>query len=93
MKNKRIVNRNLVEYVKTLPSVASGGLGGDCHHVSSRGSGGDDVPENLMPLSRKEHIEWHQLGPKRFCEKYPMALEWLKRAGRSDVLARMKKCG
>ena len=56
MKSKRITNKELVEFVKKLPSVATGGNGGDCHHVTSRGAGGDDVATNLMPLSRKEHV-------------------------------------
>jgi len=35
----------------------SGGL--DPHHIQTRGSGGDDVLENLICLCRKHHNEAH----------------------------------
>jgi hypothetical protein len=42
----------------------------DPHHVKTRGAGGDDTRENLMPLCRWHHIEAGMLGVLTFIEKY-----------------------
>ncbi len=49
----------------------------DLHHIKHRGAGGPDTEWNLMPLSRKLHQEWHQIGPSKFLKKYPQAKLWL----------------
>jgi hypothetical protein len=53
----------------------------DAHHIKSRGSGGDDRAENLIPLCRKHHTLWHQLGPGLFLDKFPHVLVHLKKLG------------
>lgn len=55
-----------------IPSELSGLPSNDCHHIERRGSGGRkgaDVIENLMALTREEHIRY---GDKK---QYK---EWLK---------------
>lgn len=42
----------------------------DMHHVKTRGSGGSDDENNLMPLCRWHHTEVHQIGMHKFSKKY-----------------------
>ncbi len=58
----------------------------DPHHVTTVGAGGRDVPENVMPLCREHHNEWHRIGGRDMADKYLGVLVWLQNAGRSDVL-------
>lgn len=44
----------------------------DPHHVKSRGAGGTDEMENLIPLCRRHHVEIHQIGRKTFVKKYSL---------------------
>jgi hypothetical protein len=89
MKTKRIVNRELISLVKTLPCVACGrNPGGDAHHVTTVAAGGDDVAENLMPLCRTDHQEWHRRGPSHMIRTYGGVKTWLELAGRKDVFRR-----
>ena len=58
------------------------------HHVSTRGAGGDDVPQNLMPLCEEHHQAWHQ-DPGKAARKFPGIRHWLMFAERWDVLRRL----
>jgi hypothetical protein len=60
----------------------------DPHHITTVKAGGGDVPDNVMPLCRQHHTEWHQIGPGRMCAKYPRVTAWLITAQRGDILAR-----
>lgn len=40
------------------------------HHVKTRGAGGDDTIENLMPLCHYHHDEVGRLGRQSFIKKY-----------------------
>ena len=42
----------------------------DVHHFRSRGAGGRDSFDNLSPLCRRHHTEFHTIGAKTFYEKY-----------------------
>jgi Na+-translocating ferredoxin:NAD+ oxidoreductase RNF subunit RnfB len=88
---KRVVDQLLIEAVKRQPCTACGFPGGDAHHVSSRGAGGDDVPSNLMALCRKHHTEVHQIGWKKMTQKWPKVRIWLERNGRIDILERANR--
>lgn len=50
----------------------------DRAHVRTRGSGGGDEPENIMPLCRLHHIEQHKIGIITFIEKYPQVMTYLQ---------------
>lgn len=91
MKPKRKVDKDLIDFVKTLPCLCCTASPVDAHHVTHQGAGGGDIATNLMPLCRRAHQEWHKIGPYKMCEKYPSILEWLIRAGRDDVLERMQR--
>ena len=41
----------------------------DPHHIKTRGSGGGDEWWNVIPLCRRCHTGWHQLGWKTFLSK------------------------
>jgi len=49
----------------------------DPHHVQSRGAGGEDSEENVNPLCRDHHTEWHTKGAVTFCLDHPAAWAYL----------------
>ncbi len=64
---KRIESPFVVEAARWRDGVCLAGLllkdgcvpGFDVHHIDTRGSGGDDVPRNLICLCRKHHSAAH----------------------------------
>jgi hypothetical protein len=67
--------------VAELPCIACGVTpAGDAHHWVSRGAGGHDTADNLMPLCRTHHTECHTIGKVTFYEKYQSVKYWLERA-------------
>jgi hypothetical protein len=92
MKKKRIVDKALTDFIKTLPCMACGRTSNiHAHHVTTRGAGGHDTPENLSPLCATHHTEIHKIGVVKFFTKYPMFKTWLQKAERFDVLEKEKK--
>lgn len=67
-KHQYLRNRQYLDYVKSLPSCVSGLPADDPHHIKNyaalTGSGagikGDDI--FVIPLTRAEHAELHQVG-------------------------------
>lgn len=78
-KTKRIVNRKLLDTYHVKRCLLCGRLC-DPAHVKSRGSGGDDVPENVLNLCRIHHSE-QSIGIVTFVEKYPVVKAELDRLG------------
>jgi len=86
----RIVDRELIDYIKTLPCIVNSNCsqgGSDPHHIRTVASGGNDEPENVIPLCRRHHsfpdfgeISVHQ-GLKAFAERYLSVKVWLELAG------------
>jgi len=76
-----------LDMVRGSPCIVCGSKA-DPHHVTTRGAGGGDTIDNLMPLCRTHHTEWHKSGPGRMIEKYMNVLKWLTDHGRDDVLRR-----
>ena len=91
MKSKRIVDEELLSVVRGLPCIACRQTPVHAHHVTSRGAGGHDTAENLMPLCVQHHAEWHQGGPGKMVRTYPSVRYWLEAAERWDVLERIRK--
>jgi hypothetical protein len=64
---ERIVSPEIVRRVRLRDGICLAGLvmkdgcswGVDVHHISSRGSGGDDTLENLICLCRRHHNKAH----------------------------------
>ena len=70
-KNKRIVDRGLLDYVKTLPCCICGERKNiDPSHLTSRGAGGSDTFNNVIPLCRKHHMEMHRNGMFYMIDNY-----------------------
>jgi len=42
----------------------------ESHHIKSKGSGGHDLDDNLLPLCRVHHAQCHAIGLNRFAMKY-----------------------
>jgi len=53
----------------------------DAHHVKTRGAGGSDIIENLMPLCRAHHSEIHAKGLMWASKNYSSVEYWLGRNG------------
>lgn len=88
---KKTKDKELCERVKHWPCVICGQVpAGDVHHVTTRGAGGGDTKENLMPLCRFHHSEIHSIGYGKAISKWPKVLAWLTHMGRSDILERIK---
>lgn len=52
----------------------------EAHHVITRGAGGKNEPDNLMPLCKFHHTGvggWHQLGRFTFISNHPNVEKWL----------------
>lgn len=87
-KEKRLIDKQFQEIVEWQSCVACGKIGpNDAHHVTSRGAGGGDTWNNLMPLCREHHAQWHQEGISRML-KYPRLRSWLYLHGRKDIIDR-----
>jgi hypothetical protein len=97
MKPQRIVNEDLLEAVRNLICMACAStdpagareamyenkVRSHPHHVISKGAGGHDVAENVMPLCHAHHREIHQIGEGRMGEKYKVVADWLEGARNS----------
>lgn len=82
VKEARIRNPDLIKFVRNQPCLICAKPGpGDAHHVISRGAGGEDEPENLMPLCRFCHGLWHHKGILTMSKTFPKVENWLKLAG------------
>lgn len=72
IKRKRIVNKQLCDEIRKRPCCNCGSSGIiDIHHLKTRGSWGDDLEFNLVPLDRKCHVDLHKKGTNRFVELNP----------------------
>lgn len=79
-KTRRIQNRKLLDEIKSYPCCICGRRPCDPSHIKTVGSGGDDVPHNVVPMCRDHHIEWGKSWVL-FLEKYPKFLELLDYMG------------
>lgn len=70
-KKKRVKNRKLMDSFHEMKCLACGFPGSDPAHVKTRGSGGDDIESNIIPLCRICHSYQHRIGWFRFFIKYP----------------------
>ena len=75
-KKKRIQNRRLLDSYHLMRCCECGREGCDPAHAKSKGSGGDDIKENVIPLCRKHHTEQHKIGVVTFAKKYPKVMMW-----------------
>lgn len=95
MKKKRLKDQDFLDHIKTLPCLACR-PGSQIHqtdpdHITTKGAGGDDVPENVWPLCREHHTERHKIGLLTMVRKYGSLRYWLDLAGRRDILERLEE--
>ena len=69
--SQRVKSDWYCQYIRSKPCVVCGG-GAEVHHLQTRGSGGSDF--TAIPLCRTCHVGVHQLGLKKFEEKYNVNL-------------------
>lgn len=88
----------LLKRVREMTCVACDSMWGryqryptEAHHVTTRGAGGGDREDNVMPLCTFHHREWHKSGPGSMVRKYQTVLDWLEKWDRRDVLERIRR--
>ncbi len=85
-KAPRVQDPELLAVFRTFPCLACGRSPSDAHHITTKGAGGGDVPENLMPLCREHHTLWHQRGPGHMIRTFSRVRGWLEHWDRTDIL-------
>lgn len=61
-KPKRKQDEDLLNQIRAKPCAVCGRRPVDPAHIKSRGSGGPDTVDNVVPLCRQHHSEQHQKG-------------------------------
>ena len=76
----RIVNKKLTKSLQGEPCIICG-YPGTAHHVTSKGAGGSDIPDNLMQLCDNHHTlagdSVHRKGLYEFAKMYDQVTQWL----------------
>lgn len=91
MKIKRIVNKALLKQYRKFSCV----IGMDCfgdvvgHHLTSKGAGGDDAPENLIPLCFNHHRLIHD-EPLSELLKFSQFRNALEKRDRFDIISKVR---
>ena len=92
-KPKRIIDKELLKKVSKQKCAC---YGPDCQgridpeHVTTRGAGGGDTIDNVMPLCRYHHTLKGQKGISYMIENFCDYRDWLNRHGRYDVIAKAR---
>lgn len=91
-KPSRVRDPKLLARVREGRCVVCGVRGSDPDHIQTRGAGGGDTEDNLVPLCRKHHIQRHARGWSRFVELHPFLVDVLLEKGWTirEVLGRKK---
>src|SRR3990167_7657762 len=92
-KPKRLVKKKMLAEVRTQPCAAPGKVGTnfdpiDGHHLTNKGARGGDTEDNVIPLLRSVHTQWHAKGLSWVLERYPKVRDWLVKHGRFDEIGR-----
>lgn len=85
-KTRRIHNPDLIKKVRDQRCTICNSWPSDAHHITTRGAGGDDTGDNLMPLCRDHHILWHQKGIGFMIQQFNKVSDWLICHERLEVL-------
>jgi 5-methylcytosine-specific restriction endonuclease McrA len=82
MKPKRIVDKKLIEVIRSIHCTSCFNAPPvDAHHVKSKKTGGHDIVENLMPLCRFCHSTLHSKGLNYMAMAYSNIQNWLEENG------------
>lgn len=89
-KPKRTSDKKLLESIREQPCFfCHKSPPNDAHHMTTRGSGGGDTTNNLLPLCRRCHTMIHQEGLSKVAWKYPRLKEWMVKHQRFDLLGKL----
>lgn len=80
LKPKRQVDQTVLKETRQKPCVVCG-KHSDPAHIKSRGAGGPDDPENLMPLCREHHTMQHAKGHVYMVDKFPPYRFYIEKLG------------
>jgi hypothetical protein len=72
IKETRVKDPKLLARIRESRCIVCGLKQVDACHIKTRGSGGHDVPDNLMSLCRRHHIEQGRWGFIKFIDRYPI---------------------
>lgn len=84
-KPQRLQNPALLRQVSGGPCVVCR-KPSDAAHIRGRGAGGDDEPNNVMPLCREHHSLQHALGWVTMAERHPAVFYALHQRGWEIVI-------
>lgn len=79
-KTLRVKDKKLLKAVREKGCLICGRIS-DTAHIKSRGSGGHDSVDNLLPLCRDHHREQHSKGWNYFVQKYEVIKDVLLEKG------------
>jgi hypothetical protein len=80
-------DQGIINFIKSLPCLLCNTKQNiAAHHVTTRGAGGLDSVNNLMPLCIVHHREFHDKGIMQMIKIYPQIYHWLIRANRNDII-------
>ena len=82
----RITNPKLLSMVREMRCLVCQVYPSDAHHVTTKGAGGGDTGDNVMPLCRLHHDEWHFKGRETMVLRYKQIQDWLMDHERWDLL-------
>jgi len=83
-KKSRIIDKTYLRTVRVLfDCIVCHSLAPDPHHIKSVGAGGDDTPDNILPLCRIHHSEAHTIGRKSFYYKYKPIIDNFRKSIKS----------
>lgn len=92
VKPKRIVDKKLLESYREMPCAVCFRYGDVvAHHITTKGAGGDDVPNNLMPLCAFHHRMVHDKGNGYMIRMLKHFEQALLERGRTDIIERAKR--
>lgn len=75
-KNARKRDKKFLAEVRKRPCLICFRCPSDAAHYVSRGAGGGDTEDNVIPLCRTHHREQHRIGIESFAEKYQAFRAW-----------------
>lgn len=96
-KKKRIQNQDLIDYLKERLECAccNSPPPVDMDHLTTRGAGGSDTFDNLVPLCRTVSSSCHNLrhakGIAYLAERFPSYRAYLRMIGRFDEITKAKE--
>lgn len=77
-KPSRVQNKAILSSFHNKRCLVCGVPSCDPAHIKTKGSGGRDEENNLMPLCREHHSQQHLIGISTFSEKYESVSEYLE---------------